>query len=193
MIKQRISKINCINDRELQEYIDRVIITLTEDQLTDFEQSPYPYILKIEAKIKSLIFEHSSDVFNLWLEQEKIKCLPNYALDTAISPAAFTSTMPNSLYTAEEDMNEYERKVVWEISSLENIKWWHRNMSVRGFDINGSVRAFPDIIAMTKSGKILMIEPKGDHLDNDASKAKAIICSKWASMSGSTYRYFMVF
>lgn len=193
LIKQRISRINCINDRELQEYIDRVIITLTEDQLTDFEQSPYPYILKIEAKIKSLIFEHSSDVFDLWLEQEKIKCLPNYALDTTISPTAFTSTMPNSLYTAEEDMNEYERKVVWEISSLENIKWWHRNMSVRGFDINGSVRAFPDIIAMTKSGKILMIEPKGDHLDNDASKAKAIIGSKWTSMSGSTYRYFMVF
>ena len=66
-------------------------------------------------------------------------------------------------------------------------------MSKRGFMINGSTHAYPDIIAMTTSGKILMIETKGDHLDNDESKAKAQIGRQWASLAGSNFRYFMVF
>ena len=59
--------------------------------------------------------------------------------------------------------------------------------------INGSTHAFPDIMAMTNSGKILMIETKGDHLDNDESKEKAKIWQQWDMLAGSNYRYFMVF
>ena len=59
--------------------------------------------------------------------------------------------------------------------------------------INGSTHAYPDIIAMTTSGKILMIEPKGDHLDGNESKEKAKIGHQWASLAGSDYRYFMVY
>lgn len=46
---------------------------------------------------------------------------------------------------------------------------------------------------MTTSGKILMIETKGDHLDNDESKAKAKIGHHWDTLAGPMYRYFMVF
>lgn len=64
---------------------------------------------------------------------------------------------------------------------------------MHGFMINGSTHAFPDIIAMTTGGKILMIETKGDHLDNDESKEKAKIGQQWDMLAGSRYRYFMVF
>lgn len=84
-------------------------------------------------------------------------------------------------------------KMVWDLSSMENIKWWHRNISRLGFQINGSVHAYPDIIAMTTTGKILMIETKGDHLDNEESKIKAKLGHQWASLAGSQYRYFMVY
>ena len=193
LIKSRISKLNCINDKELQDYIDRVVETLTEDQLSDMEQSTYPYIVKVEKKVKSLLAAHRANVFDLWLEQGRIICKPNYALKPTISPITFTSTYPNSLYSSEEDMNEYERKMVWELSSMDNIKWWHRNISRLGFQINGSTHAYPDIIAMTHSGKILLIETKGDHLDNEDSKAKARIGHQWDNLAGSQYRYFMVF
>lgn len=193
LIKNRISKLNCVNDKELQDYIDRVVETLTEDQISDMEQSTYPYIVKIEQKVKTLLAAHRANIFDLWLEQGKITCEPNYTLKPTISPTSFTSTYPNSLYTSEEDMNEYERKMVWALSSMENIKWWHRNISRLGFQINGSIHAYPDIIVMTNSGKILMIETKGDHLDNDESKAKAKIGQQWDNLAGIKYRYFMVF
>ena len=193
LIKGRISKLNCVNDKELQDYIDRVVETMTEDQLSDMEQSIYPYIVKVEKKVKDLLAEHRSNIFDLWLEQGKIICKSNYALSPVISPTNFFSTYPKSLYSSEEDVNEYERKMVWELSSLDNIKWWHRNISRLGFQINGAIHAYPDIIAMTTSGKILMIETKGDHLDNDESKAKAKIGHQWDSLAGPMYRYFMVF
>ena len=193
LIRKQISKINSINDRELLDYIDRVVDNMTEDQLSDMEQSPYPYIVKVKDKVKSLLSAHRMKVFNLWLEQAKIECRSNYSLPSTISPTSFFSTFPKSLYTSEEDINDYERKVVWQLSSMDNIKWWHRNISRLGFQINGAVHAYPDIIAMTESGKILMIETKGDHLDNAESKTKAVIGSKWDSLSGSQYRYFMVF
>ena len=56
--------------------------------------------------------------------------------------------------------------------------------------INGSTHAYPDIIAMTTSGKILMIEPK---VDGNESKEKAKISHQWANLAGSDYRYFMVY
>ena len=95
--------------------------------------------------------------------------------------------------TAEEDMNEYEFKVVWALSELANVKWWHRNISRLGFQINGPVHAYPDIIVMLHSGKILMVETKGDHLDNDESKEKAKIGDQWAKLAGKQYKYYMVF
>ena len=193
LIKNKLSKLNCVNDKELQDYIDRVIETLNTDQLADLEQSPYPYMLKIEKKVKSLLAAHRSKVFQLWLEQGKIVCHPNYALKSTISPTSSTSVIPSSLYTSEEDMNDYERKMIWALSAMPNIKWWHRNISRLGFMINGSTHAFPDIIAMTTGGKILMIETKGDHLDNDESKEKAKIGHQWDMLAGSRYRYFMVF
>ena len=121
------------------------------------QQVPYPYMLKIEKIVKSLLAAHRAKVFQLWLEQGKIVCHPNYALKSTISPTSSTSVIPNSLYTSEEDMNDYERKMIWALSSMPNIKWWHRNISRLGFMINGSTHAFPDIIAMATSGKILMI------------------------------------
>lgn len=190
---QKLSKMNCVNDRELDEYIDRVIGTMSEDQLSELEQSPYPYVVKIQGKVKKLIAQHRSSVFDTWLEQDKISCLPNYALPAVISPTAFTSMVPKSLYTAEEDMNEYEFKVVWALSELGNVKWWHRNISRLGFQINGPVHAYPDIIVMLHSGKILMVETKGDHLDNDESKEKAKIGDQWAKLAGKQYKYYMVF
>ena len=101
--------------------------------------------------------------------------------------------VPKSLYTAEEDMNKYEFKVVWGLSELGNVKWWHRNISKRGFQINGPVHAYPDIIVMLHSGKILMVETKGDQLDNDESKEKAKIGDQWARLAGKQYKYYMVF
>jgi len=193
IIHKQLSKLDCINDKELSVYIDRIIEMLNEDQIADLEQSPYPFVIKIKQKVQSLLADHAEDVFDLWLEQSRITCKPRYALSSTISPVEFTTTVPKSLYTAEENMNEYEFQSVWGLSALDNVKWWHRNISRLGFCINGPINAYPDIIVMTTSGKILLVETKGDHLDNAESEQKARIGHRWDEESGKQFRYFMVF
>jgi type III restriction enzyme len=80
------------------------------------------------------------------------------------------------------------------LASQKNIKWWHKNIARTGFCINGFVNAYPDFIAMTENGMILVIETKGDHLvENIDSRHKLKIGRKWAILSGlNNYRYYMV-
>lgn len=43
------------------------------------------------------------------------------------------------------------------------------------------------------TGKLLLIEAKGDYLDGDDSRAKLELGRKWQEHAGRMYRYFMVF
>jgi len=194
MIIKKLSKNNAINDRDLEVYVDRIIQNLTEDQLTDMEQTPGIYVLKINKKVNSLLNEYAKKMFYEWVEQDKISCQPSYKLPKEISPTETIASIPKSLYNEEEKFdNEYERKVVMELSSLNNIKWWHRNMARKGFAINGAVNAYPDLMVRTESGKLLLIETKGDQLENSESREKAETGAKWAEMAGRMYKYYMVF
>ncbi|WP_164129888.1 DEAD/DEAH box helicase [Sharpea azabuensis] len=194
MIIKKLSKNNAINDRDLEIYVDRIIQNLTEDQLTDMEQTPGIYVQKINKKVNSLLNEYAKKMFYEWVEQDKISCQPSYKLPKEISPTETIALIPKSLYNEEENFDtEYERKVVMELSSLNNIKWWHRNMARKGFAINGAVNAYPDLMVRTESGKLLLIETKGDQLENSESREKAETGAKWAEMAGRMYKYYMVF
>lgn len=193
VILGQLSKINTISDKDLEEYVSRIIGGLTAEQLEDLQNSPHIYLTKIKRKIETLADAHRARLFDLWTQQGKITCEPIYSLKQTISPLKVTTTLPKMLYTAEEEMNGLEFDVAWELANLPNIKWWHRNIARTGFNINGYVNAYPDIIAMTESGRILMIEPKGDHLENEESRQKVKIGAIWQNMAGANYRYYMVF
>lgn len=66
-------------------------------------------------------------------------------------------------------------------------------MSRSGFYINGNINTYPDIIAMTEKGNILLIEPKGDHLENAESRQKLALGRTWQNKAGANYHYYMVF
>jgi type III restriction enzyme len=193
LILEKLNKIDAIGFPELTEYVGRIMNGLTPEQLDDLKENTHVYIEKIRRKIGALISAHSEKVFNTWIQHGRIKCVPSYALKNEISPAKYASSYTRTLYKAEEEMNKLEARVAWELDNMPNIKWWHRNMSRTGFNINGYVNAYPDIIAMTESSYILMIEPKGDHLENSDSTRKARIGSVWANKAGEKYRYYMVF
>ena len=193
VILKQLSKINAVSDKDLAKYVARIIEALNSSQLEDLQQSPLSYSAKIKKKIDELIDTHREKTFNRWILEGKITTEPRYNLKSTISPLKVNQTFDKTLYEAEEEMNGLEQDVAWELANLPNIKWWHRNLSRTGFSINGYVNAYPDIIAMTVSGKILILEPKGDHLENAESRRKADIGSEWQRLSGGKYRYFMVF
>ena len=91
-------------------------------------------------------------------------------------------------------MNGPEKKIAWELSNLSNILWWHRNIARQEFYINGyGKKAYPDFVVKTRSGKLLMIESKGDFLTNSDSARKVKLGRAWEKLAGPQYRYYMVF
>lgn len=190
----RLSKNNAVDDREIRDYVGKIMEQMSEAQLTDLEQNTELYAEKIKKKVDDLLAEHEAKMFRKWVETDIVQCQPMYQMKESISPTTSISSIPKSLYEEEDgDLNDYEKKVVYELASLDNVKWWHRNISRKGFAINGAVTAYPDLMVMLTDGKLLMIETKGDHLDNPESKAKAATGSEWASQAGRLYKYYMVF
>jgi type III restriction enzyme len=104
-------------------------------------------------------------------------------------------SISKSLYEREGGMNNFEASFITEISSLPNIAFWHRNLGRgKGFSINGfSSNHYPDFIAYTTSGKIVVIETKGSDRDNTDSSAKCRLGNEWARLAGKNFSYFMVF
>jgi type III restriction enzyme len=87
-------------------------------------------------------------------------------------------------------MNGFEEHVINEIGNMENILFWTRNSDKRGFRINGFINHYPDFIVQTKSGKTILVETKGDHLE---AASKIQLGSLWAQKAGNNFRYFLVY
>jgi type III restriction enzyme len=90
-------------------------------------------------------------------------------------------------------MNTFESEIITQIASLENVVFWHKIIERKGFFINGFINHYPDFLIYTKSGKIILLETKGDHLDGSDAVRKLKLGRIWANKAGINYRYFMVF
>lgn len=133
-------------------------------------------------------------LFKKWLDSGKIVCRDSYSLNKVITSSDTIESIPYSLYEAEKnDMNKFERKVIDVIVGTDNIRWWHRIIDRKDFRINGYFNHYPDFMVMSKSGKLILVEAKGDYLDGDDSRSKLDLGRKWQELAGRLYRYFMVF
>lgn len=180
---------------EISEYVRRIVSNMTDDEVTAMETSYVIYAKKIQDKIELLEDAYREKQFYKWLDSGKIVCKDYYELPKIITPANTSDSIPYSLYEAEkDDLNNFEQRLIDIIVGLPNIRWWHRIIERKGFRLNGFINHYPDFLVTTKSGKIVLIEAKGDYLDGDDSKSKLKLGRQWqAHCNSSSYRYFMVF
>ena len=194
MMFNQLNKLNMVDAAEMKAYINRIVDDMDKAQLAAMEKAPLGYAAKIRDKIETLLEAHYRETFDKWLETERIVCKPYFRLPLAIHPTTHTDIYARSLYAAEDgDMNKLEQKLIVELTALPNVRWWHRNIARQGFAINGFIKHYPDILIMTKSGKLICAEAKGDHLKNDDSREKIALGQAWRTAAGKDYRYYMVF
>lgn len=180
-----------IADKEIERYVKRILEDFTDEQFTDFANHEYTYTAKIKDKIKLLSEEYAYKQFRNFLDQDKAFIQPAYVFPTQIAPGETSKDITKSLYEQEGKINGFEEKVINEIANLPNIAFWTRNPERgKGFRINGFLNHYPDFIIQTKSGKTLVVETKGDHLD---AEQKIRLGATWAQKAGNAFRYFMVY
>ena len=178
---------------EIRDYVHRIVKNMTEDELAAMETSIPTYARKIREKIEMLKAKYREAKFKQGLDSGKIVCRPSYSFPSVITPSSEVDSIPSSLYEAEANINEFEFNVISRVASMDNVRWWHRVIERKGFVLNGFINHYPDFIIMTKSGVLVLLETKGDHLRNPESEAKLRLGRRWQSEAGKGYRYFMVF
>jgi len=179
-----------IPDKEIEKFINRILEDFKDEQFNDFANNEYSYTDKIKQKIKSLSDLFAEKKFKDFLDTDKVIIKPSFKLPNNISPGDTSKDITKSLYEKEGHMNGFEERVINEIGNMTNIAFWTRNIERKGFRINGFINHYPDFIIQTKSGKTIVLETKGDHLD---AEQKIRLGSLWASKAGNQYRYFMVY
>jgi type III restriction enzyme len=194
-VVKQIDKMPPIADNEIKKYVNRILENMSSQELIDFNQYKLTYSDLIRKKINELADTCAEAVFNDWLEIDKIKTQGVWKFETAIIPSRIGNDIGNSLYVHEGDMNGLEQQFILEISSFENIAFWHRNLGRgKGFALNGyKSNHYPDFILVTKSNKVIVVETKGSDRDNSDSAAKLRLGKAWSKISGANYNYMMVF
>ncbi len=193
MIHKHVNQMDEVDASELKKYVDRIVDQMDSDTLSALEKAPMGFAVRIRAYVNALLETHRKKCFSEWLETGEIVCEPSYELPTTISPVHSTNIFGSSLYQAEEAVNDFEYKMVMALTGLANIKWWHRNISKRGLCLNGFINHYPDFIVMTKKGRIILIETKGDHLENTEAEQRLTLGRAWQNHVADNYRYYMVF
>jgi type III restriction enzyme len=179
-----------IADKEIEKYIRRILEDFSDEQFTDFANHEYTYTQKIKDKIRSLSEAYAQQQFSNFLDQDKAIMKPAYTFPLQIAPGETSKAITKSLYEKEGKINGFEERVINEIANLPNIAFWTRNPERKGFRINGFINHYPDFIIQTKSGKTLVVETKGDHLD---AETKISLGATWAHKAGNDFRYYMVY
>lgn len=189
-----VNKFNDVNPKEIRPYVRRVLEGLPRSDLDALDQVLPALAERIHEKIDALKADHCFRKFREGLDASEIVCDPNYRLPDSISPVSSTSLLAKSLYDAEyADMTSLEQEAITAIAGLENVKWWHRIKDRRGFCLNGFINHYPDFMVMTHSGTLVLVETKGDHLDNSDSKRKLALGRAWQNATDNHYKYFMVY
>ncbi len=151
--------------------------------------------LKVRRKVASLMLEYANKRFIEECETGEIVLKSSFTFKRTIYPNHIATIINNRLYEKEGEMDQFEQEIIAMIASFGNVLFWHRNLEHgKGFCLNGAIRHYPDFIIVMHSGVVVLVETKGDDLDNSDSMAKLRLGNEWQKMAGtSNYKYYMVF
>lgn len=196
IIVKKLGDMTPISHIDLVKYVNRVFEGLTNEQITELVNNDFIYFQRIKNKINELSTNYSKRKFLSLLDSNDIITKPSFSFPEYITLTNKESIpIGKSLYQSEDTMNGFEMDMVLNVASLDNIVFWHRNLSRgKGFYINGSAsNHYPDFIVFTKKGNVVIIETKGDDRNNEDSREKNRLGKLWANKAGDNFKYFMVF
>lgn len=187
-------KFDEINEGSLKRYVSDILENLSVDELDNLGDNILNTEESFIRKIKEEILKAKFIAFEKKLDTAEIFLKPSYRLPESIPLTKKSIGLTKSLYTEEDSIDGFEYKVIGLVANLDNVLFWHRNLEKgKGFFINGAINHYPDFIVRTKSGRMVLIETKGDHIDGSDSEKKVKLGRLWANKAGDNYRYFMVF
>ena len=195
-IYKQLEGMNSLTATELKIYIKRIIDSLKQDELLAVRDNVFSVSYKIKQFIEYLKEEYAYVVFKKNIEKGSIVVKHNYKLPNVIGPSKSTTAVSKSFYHQEmDDLNNTELDIIRLVAGMPNVKCWHRIMErkTNEFYINGFINHYPDFWIVTESGKVVLLEVKGEQFAGEATQRKAELGRIWQNESSNKYKYFMVY
>ncbi len=195
LLRKHLGDLSPISEPDITKYLTRVLEDLSSDDFQEIMNRELTFARVLKQKIHGFMDEYAENRFRKDLETGKIFMKPIWRFQEHIVPGQVGNDIINSLYEKEGSINSFEYKIILDVASMDNVVFWHRNIvKGKGFSVNGfKSNHYPDFIILTKSGKVVLLETKGDDRDNSDSRAKVRLGSIWASNAGPNFKYYMVF
>ncbi|MGQ1739750.1 hypothetical protein ACT433_07085 [Acinetobacter baumannii] len=192
-----------VDDGDLRLYIRKIVSDWTREQRISSIKNLATVAQLFKHKIDGLMNEYAAKQFKYLVDSSDISVSPSFQFASSlVIPETFALPLANSLYEKEAKANNLEVEFISKLVGLENIEWWHRNLSRgKGFAINGYLNNhYPDFIILTKNKHIILLETKGEDRDGSDSTYKMKLGEVWKNQAnllshqtGYKYSYFMVF
>lgn len=192
-----------VDDGDLRFYIRKIVSGWTREQRISSIKNLATVAQVFKHKIDGLMNEYAAKQFKYLVDSSDISASPSFQFASSLAiPETFALPLANSLYEKEAKANNLEVEFISKLVGLENIEWWHRNLSRgKGFAINGYLNNhYPDFVILTKNKHIILLETKGEDRDGSDSIYKMKLGEAWKNQAnllshqtGYKYSYFMVF
>lgn len=196
-----------IGSRQLTKFVYAVVLYLAKDRNMDIiELKANIYLLtevifnKIKDIESNLIKKKYQSLINdasVWeIDPNRIFTFDTNNYPTQSPDKELSSYFTKHYYKLVDKLNNEELEFAKYIDKLEEVECWIRNIDRNpqySFWLQTSTdRFYPDFVIQLKNGKVLVVEYKGKHLQNEDTAEKEKVGLMWASLSDQT-GFAMVF
>jgi len=188
-----------ISVKDITKYVAHIVNWLLDSQKVTLEQlfyHRYKLALEIKNKTQELLDGYTKTRFETLRNEKKLRTCPGFTPSPTAEIFLHEDTeYDKHFYERAYLMNSEERIVVSKIDSLDNVRWWLRNIERSGFYLQGyhKGRFFPDFVIKTKKNNYFIIEYKGEYLlDTADTRDKEEIGEIWQDLAPENYFFRLI-
>ena len=180
-------------------FLEKAIDAIKGHTISDLSINRYVLLAKIDEVINSILVEHSKKRFDKLLKDGKIKVKEFEKFPEVITLSEqIPQDFNKNYYTKIDKLNKEEQRFIerLDLDTLPNIRFWVRNREKKdpfyliGWQKN---RFYPDFIALTNKGNILVLEWKGeDRISNEDTQYKEQVAEIWQQLGKGKLHFFLV-
>lgn len=186
-------------DREDKvKFLEEVVDTIKDHTIADLSVNRYVLLTQLDNLINSVLKEYAKQKFDKLLKGDKIKVKKFEKFPETITLSEELPEQFNKSYYSKVDkLNKEELSFLerLDLDTLPNVDFWVRNREKKDFYLQGWQRNkfYPDFIALTKKGNILLLEWKGeDRISNEDTEYKIELGGMWEKLGNKKLYFFLV-
>jgi len=194
---KKIGSYKELSDKDLRLYIEAAISKLRDSRdLAELRRARYALRDRLQEALDAHYLARAERNYGRLKAQGALVADPGvaYAIpdELELPTSQCTTSFVKSVFEYPGKLNAEEAEFAGRLDALENVLCWYRNPDKDGFSLQGFWKAKfnPDLIAFTRSGKVAVLEYKGeDRVTNEDSRYKERLGDDWAALDPE-HRYF---